>query len=73
MAFVFKSPKDLDKPIEKEYDILTSKRGHKIKKNILKKNKTNKNKILSNFIIKPPIPRKHSAFGIIEKRDFLNL
>ena len=73
MAFVFKSPKDLDKPIEKEYDILTSKRIHKIKKNVLKKNNTNKNKLLSNIIIKPPIPRKHSAFGINEKRDFLHL
>ena len=42
MAFVFKSSKDLDKPIEKEYDILTSKRNHKRKKNTLKKIKPSK-------------------------------
>ena len=73
MAFVFKSSKDLDKPIEKEYDILTSKRNHKRKKNTLKKNKTKQNKLLNNFNVKPPIPRKQSAFGSSQKRDFLHL
>ena len=73
MAFVFKSSKDLEKPIEKEYDIISSKRIHKIKKNVLKKNQSNKNKILDNFVVKPPLPRKKSAFGSNQKRDFLNL
>ena len=73
MAFVFKSSKDLDKPIEKEYDILTSKRNHKRKKNSLKRNETKQNKISNNISIKPPIPRKQSAFGSNQKRDFLYL
>ena len=73
MAFVFKSSKDLDRPIEKEYDILTSKRNHKKKKNSLKKNKTKQNKLSNNFSVKPSIPRKQSAFGSNQKRDFLHL
>ena len=73
MAFVFKSSKYLVKPIEKEYDILSSKRNHKIKKNSLKKNKTKQNNILNIINIKPSIPRKQSAFGSNQKRDFLYL
>ena len=73
MAFVFKSAKDLDKPIEKENVILSSKRIHKINKNVLKRSKTNKNQILENFLIKPPIQRKQSAFGSDQKRQFLYL
>ena len=73
MAFVFKSAKDLEKPIEKEYDIISSKRIHKIKKNVLKKNQSNHIKVLNNYIIKPPLPRKKSAFGSSQKRDILNL
>ena len=76
MAFVFKSSKDLDKPIQKENNILYSERIYKIKRNESKKNTSNISQSLNNssiISIKPPIKIRPSAFGSDEKRDFLHL
>ena len=73
MAFVFKSNKELDKPIQKEYNVCLSQEIYRIKDNDLKKDKTKRIQMLNSSIIKPPILRKQSAFGSDKKRDFLFL
>ena len=70
MAFVYKSVRDLDKPIEKENDIITSNRIHKK----IKRNKTNNNnKLIKNFSTNIELKRKQSPFGSNQKREFLYL
>ena len=73
MASALKSSRELDKQNQKKYNVCLHQKICRIKKNVLKKSKIERIQMLNEFIIKPPILRKQSAFGTDEKRDFLFL